>query len=189
MAETNLIPRHKVTFEDFSRLAQRHGWKLDQRSARTASQDESPAFLWHIGGSGAVKLVQSATLNRCYVVIAGDEHGVLAAHVREAFPVFAPAEIIDRLSVARSAEDRKAALHLVAATATPCYDQTIYNAVCAGLEGSDPLVQLAALAAAFYCRWQQFEPMIERMVGSPRVGENVRIVARNLLGLTRWDCG
>ncbi|MFI0796629.1 hypothetical protein ACH4OY_28675 [Micromonospora rubida] len=189
MAEIRLVPRDPKPSDTLSRLAERHGWKIDKKLTRAARWEESPEYFWRVEGGGTVKLVQSAALNRCYVVVAGAEADTLAAVVQDAIPTFAPAEILDRLSVACSAADRIAALHLVAAAAVPHYDQTIYTAVHAGLEDPDSLIHLAALAAAFYCRWQQFEPLIERMTTSPHAGGTVKEIASNLLGLTHWDRG
>ncbi|MFF3868982.1 hypothetical protein [Micromonospora sp. NPDC001898] len=189
MAEINLVPRDAVSFEEFSQFAQRRGWEIDQRSVRAARHEESPEFLWRAGGDVTVRLVQSASLDHSYLVVAGDEPGPSADAVREEFPSYALAEIVERLSEARSDEDRRAALRLVAATGVAGFDQTIYDAVRAGLEDSDPLVRLAALAAAFHLRWQQFSPLVERVSESPEAGENIRNVAGNLLGLTHWDRG
>ncbi|MFI1195418.1 hypothetical protein ACH4T9_19470 [Micromonospora sp. NPDC020750] len=189
MAEINLVPQDAVSFEEFSQFARRRGWEIDQRSVRAARHEESPEFLWRAGGDATVRLVQSATLDRSYLVVAGDDPGPSADAVREEFPTFSLAEIVERLAVARSDEDRRAALRLVAATGASSFDQTIYDAVRGGLEDSDSLVRLAALAAAFYLRWHQFRPLVERVSESPEAGENIRIIAGDLLGLTHWDRG
>ncbi|SCL54375.1 hypothetical protein GA0070604_2983 [Micromonospora eburnea] len=189
MAEINLVPRDRTTFEDFSRFARDRGWQLDQRSVRAARGEESPEFLWRTDNGSTVRLIQSAPLDLSYVVVAGDERDRLADEVRERFPAFSWPEIIERLSEARSDEERIAAFRLVAATESADYDPTVYGAVRTGLDDSDPLVLLAALGAAFYLRWRQFEPLVRRVSESPQVSENVRVTAGNLLGLTLWDRG
>ncbi|MFG1952429.1 hypothetical protein [Micromonospora sp. NPDC048830] len=189
MAGTRLVPRDTVSFEDFSRFADARGWTTDRRSVRAARRDESPEFLWHGGSQGTVRLVHSSTLGRCYLVLTGDEPDTLAALVRDEFPTFTEADIIARLSAARTDDDRIAAFRLVAAAGIPTYDPTIYETVRAGLQDADPLVLLAAMAAAFHLRWRQFEPLVEGVRRSPTAGENIRVVAGDLLGLTLWDRG
>ncbi|MGA3525524.1 hypothetical protein [Melissospora conviva] len=187
--EINLVPRGEVTFEGFSRFARDHGWRIDDRAIQAAAEEESPEFVWQAGEGGRVRLIQSATLGRSYLVVSGDDATVLAAPIRDAFPVFSEAEIVNLLDAARSDDDRIAALGLAAAAGFARYDDRVYKAVRAAMEETDALVRLAALTAAFYLRWRQFEPLVERLGESADASENVRITARNLLGLTYWDRG
>ncbi len=36
MAQTRLVPRETVSFEDFTRFARTRGWTIDRRSVRAA---------------------------------------------------------------------------------------------------------------------------------------------------------
>lgn len=183
----HLVPRREISLDQMSKLAAGLGWTLDRRAAEAAEREGLAEYRWRITPRGEVKLVKSEALSHDYFVVATPD-GSVAQALTSTFPCYETAEILEMLGAATTADEREEALLLLAATALHDYRVEVHGQLEQSLDDDDSLVRMAALMACYHLGWKQLRALVEH-VREADESENVRALAWNLLGSTRWSRG
>ncbi|HEY1345687.1 MAG TPA: hypothetical protein VGF54_11910 [Streptosporangiaceae bacterium] len=154
-----LSPR--VTRREFEDIAFGSGWRLHE--VVEAAEEHPYEEIWSVdNGRSAVHYIEDGLLGLLYVIVLGEHVDELEASLRRALETVRPADALEWLDDAASAERRvQAAAYLAASAEHPAPDL---------IEAFDRLmrdpvadVRRAAIFAATYPAWPELLPLVQNV--------------------------
>ncbi|HEX5871943.1 MAG TPA: hypothetical protein VFY65_16050 [Longimicrobium sp.] len=181
MSETRVVLKEDVGEVEMNRLAAREGWIFGGEIDRT---DETPfERFWHTpDGAASLHYVEDWIIGLVYVVVDAPDPAPLAEAVRAALDGLSLADALRMWGRARTLEEKADALYHVGAMAPAAFDAEVFAAFERAFKDADPEVRRAAVLAAFYTRWPQFEAPLQRMAfdADERLSRYARVTLEQL---------
>ena len=169
-------------------MARRAGWTLEAAPDDSVLHEDVVEYRWKVADTAMITLVKNLALDRPYLVVSGPDPDDLIASVSRLIPSYTVADIMERLAVVDSTEEKLEALQLVAAVGLHDYRKDLYDALVTLMGDQNARVRVAALFAGFQLNWKQLRPMVEQIHASDE-DSDLRALSGSLLRLTDWSAG
>jgi hypothetical protein len=162
MSETRVVLKEHVGEAEMNRLAAREGWIFGGEIDRT---EEAPfeRFWRTADGAASIHYVEDWIIGLVYVVADAPDPAPLAESIRAALDGWSLADAVRMFGRARTLEEKADALYHLGAMAPAEMDPEVFAVFEHAFADPDPEVRRAAVLAAFYTRWPEFEAALQRM--------------------------
>lgn len=171
-----LVLKDWVRRLDLEMAAQQHGWVLRKEVMATdeepyqkqwATEDEQVAYVYVEDDRIAVR----------YIEVRAVDIDEAERELREIVNTYTQDELVALAAMAQTPEQWRDALHKAAVGAPKQYDPNYFRIFLSGLQHPDRNVKIAAMEAAPYVHWREFElPLMKMEKSDPVAGREAGIM-------------
>lgn len=171
-----LVLKDWVRRLDLDMAAQQHGWVLRKEVMATdeepyqkqwATEDEQIAYVY----------VEDDRIEVRYIEVRAVDIEDAERELREIVNTYTQDELVALAAMAQTPEQWRDALHKAAVGAPKQYDANYFRIFLSGLQHPDRNVKIAAMEAAPYVHWREFElPLMKMEKSDPVAGREAGIM-------------